>query len=98
MESGDFRGTSSMRSIMMFAILALAVAGVVPRLYANMNGTAASAAKVEPAAPEPAPANSRSMSIPRGDNGHFNVEAAIDGRRPDFLIGTGASVIARLEG
>jgi aspartyl protease family protein len=86
-----------MRSIMMFAILALVVAGVVPRLYANMNGTTAATARVEPAAPESAPANSRSMSIPRGDNGHFNVEAVIDGRRMDFLVDTGASVIALRE-
>jgi aspartyl protease family protein len=97
MEWGDFRGTASMRSIMMFAILALVVAGVVPRLYANMNGTTAAAARVEPAEPEPAAANSRSMSIPRGDNGHFNVEAVIDGRRMDFLVDTGASVIALRE-
>jgi aspartyl protease family protein len=98
MESGDFRGTVSMRSIVMFAILALVVAGVVPRLYANMNGTAASAAKAAPAEAEPTPANSRSMSISRGDDGHFNVEAVIDGRRMDFLVDTGASVIALREG
>jgi aspartyl protease family protein len=98
MESADFRGTASMRSIVMFAILALVIAGVVPRLYANMNGTAASAAKLAPAEAEPTPANSRSMSISRGDDGHFNVEAIIDGRRMDFLVDTGASVIALREG
>src|SRR4030088_1466771 len=92
MESGDFRGTASMRSIVMFAILALVIAGVVPRLYANMNGTAASAAKLAPAEAEPTPANSRSMSISRGDDGHFNVEAVGDGRRMDFLVDTGPSV------
>src|SRR4030088_3343352 len=98
MESGDFRGTASMRSIVMFAILALVIAGVVPRLYANMNGTAASAAKLAPAEAGPPAANSRSISISRGDDGHFNVEAIIDGRRMDFLVDTGASVIALREG
>src|SRR3981189_2127568 len=68
MESADFRGTASMRSIVMFAILALVIAGVVPRLYANMNGTAASPATLAPA------------------------------RRRDFLVDTGASVIALREG
>src|SRR3979490_2186934 len=98
MESGDFRGTVSMRSIVMFAILALVVAGVVPRLYADMNGTAASAAKAGPGEAEPTAVNSPSMSISRGDDGHFNVEAVIDGRRMDFLVDTGASVIALREG
>jgi aspartyl protease family protein len=84
-----------MRSIIAFAILALVIAGLVPRLYADMNATTAAAAKVEPAAAEPA--NSRSMTISRGDNGHFNVEAVIDGRRMEFLVDTGASVIALRE-
>src|SRR3981081_4716282 len=98
MESGAFRGTTSMRSIVMFAILALVIAGVVPRLYANMNGTAASAAKAVPAEAEATPANSRSMSISRGDDGHFNVEAGIDGRPMHSRVDTGASVIALREG
>ncbi len=87
-----------MRSIIVFAILALAIAGVVPRLYADMNGTTAAAAKVEPAAIETAAANSRSLSISRGDNGHFNVEAVIDGRRMELMVDTGASVIALRQG
>jgi aspartyl protease family protein len=87
-----------MRSIIVFAILALAIAGVVPRLYANMNSPTAAAAKVEPAAVETAAANSRSLSISRGDNGHFNVEAVIDGRRMELMVDTGASVIALRQG
>jgi aspartyl protease family protein len=80
-----------MRSIIAFAVLALVIAGLVPRLYADMKATTAAAAKVEPS-------NSRSMTLSRGDNGHFNVEAVIDGRRMEFLVDTGASVIALREG
>ena len=38
------------------------------------------------------------MTIASGDNGHFNVEGMVDGRRMDFLVDTGASVIALREG
>ena len=82
-----------MRSIILFAVVALVVAGVLPRLYldASPGGTATagapSAAPVESSAP-------RSIAIARGDNGHFNVQAMIDGRRMEFLVDTGASVIA----
>jgi len=89
-----------MRSVLVFAILALAAAGIVPRLYVGNGATAA-----VPAAPAAAAqnetassaANNRTMTIQRGSNGHFNVEAEVDGRRMDFLIDTGASVIALRE-
>ena len=38
------------------------------------------------------------LTISRGDNGQFNVEAVIDGRRMELLVDTGASVIALREG
>ncbi len=87
-----------MRSVIAFAVVALVVAGVVPRYYARMQHDAEAAAKAAPAGP-PAPttyANS-SMTIRRGDNGHYNVEGSIDGRHMDFLIDTGASYIALRE-
>jgi aspartyl protease family protein len=88
-----------MRSVMVFAILALVVAAVVPRYYMSMNGAnaAASAAPSEAAAPAAPSAGYRTMTIPRGANGHFNIEADVDGRRMEFLVDTGASVIALRE-
>jgi aspartyl protease family protein len=85
-----------MRSVIIFAVLALVVAGIVPRYY---NGVGGATAAAPAAAPEPAAsvANARSMTIPRGQNGHFSVEAEVDGRRMEFLIDTGASVIALRE-
>jgi aspartyl protease family protein len=46
----------------------------------------------------PAPAQQfagqNTLAVPRDRNGHFTVTAGIGGRRVDFLVDTGASVIA----
>jgi clan AA aspartic protease (TIGR02281 family) len=47
-------------------------------------------------APE-TPVNSRSLTIARDSHGHFTVEARVDGRRLEFMVDTGASVIALRE-
>jgi aspartyl protease family protein len=86
-----------MRNVIVFAILALAIAGVVPRFYNQGTGATAAAARVVAAVPDANAASSGSMTIARGENGHFNVEAVIDGRRMEFLVDTGASVIALRE-
>lgn len=39
----------------------------------------------------------RSVAIARDDRGHFQVGGRIDGRRVDFMVDTGASVIALTE-
>ena len=38
--------------------------------------------------------DSRSVTVPRDTRGHFEVDARVDGRRLNFMIDTGASVIA----
>jgi aspartyl protease family protein len=48
------------------------------------------AAPVEPSAQ----AGVRSISIPRDSRGHFQTEGRIDGQRIDFMVDTGASVVA----
>jgi aspartyl protease family protein len=40
------------------------------------------------------PAGGRSVSIPRDARGHFQTDARIDGQRIDFMVDTGASVVA----
>jgi aspartyl protease family protein len=52
-----------------------------------------------PASRAPAPrqetnSNSRSVTLQNDGRGHFQVEARVDGRRLDFLVDTGASLIA----
>src|SRR5580698_10793344 len=89
-----------MRNIMVFAGL-LVGAGVymaqtadkmtaaMPARATNASNIAASA-RVQAAAP----AGSRSLSIPRDARGHFETEGRIDGQRINFMVDTGASMIA----
>lgn len=90
-----------MRSIIVFAGLVLAAAGFV----GNHLGRDEQPAKAKPspsiasATVGNAPASSagRSVTIPRDARGHFQVGGRIDGRRVDFMVDTGASVIALTE-
>jgi aspartyl protease family protein len=88
-----------MRNLILFAILALVAAGIVPRFYGRATtGTSPTAESVQ--APETAVSavtTNRTMTI-ASENGHFRVDAEVDGRRLDFLVDTGASVIALREG
>jgi aspartyl protease family protein len=92
-----------MRSIIAFAIGALIIAGVLPRLYisgARMPTTASAttAAPAEPAAQAMAAYyGSRTVTIDADRRGHFQAQGSIDGRPMDFLVDTGASVIALRE-
>jgi len=92
-----------MRNLMIFAFLVIGLAAVAPRYFARTSmpdAPTANAAVPEPVASAPASRSSgyeRNMTIEPGSNGHFNVEAEVDGRRMDFMIDTGASVIALRE-
>jgi aspartyl protease family protein len=94
-----------MRNLIIFAVVALVAGGVAPRFFTRTNAPAALAANApaaEPAAPAPSAsvrssAYGREMTIEPGRNGHFSVEAEVDGRQIDFMIDTGASVIALRE-
>src|SRR6202044_128476 len=83
-----------MRSILVFAAFMLTLAVIAPRLISRHDAAATTAA-TEPSQPA---ANSRSVAIPRGQNGHFQTDGVVDGRRLGFLVDTGASVIALREG
>jgi aspartyl protease family protein len=83
-----------MRSLVVFAAIAIAAGMVVPR-YASHIGAAPGASAV----PAPIPADkvagyARSIVVPRDARGHFQVDARIDGQRLNFMVDTGASVIA----
>jgi aspartyl protease family protein len=92
-----------MRSVMTMAVMALAAAVIVPRYVQSHGGNGGNNAPTLMAAHPVTPssnssgANSRSVVIPPGRNGHFQVEGRIDGRRLDFMVDTGASVIALTE-
>ena len=89
-----------MRSVLMFAAVALVAAVIVPRYFTQLNAghaghpAPAMMAARPVAAPSPAPTNSRSVIVSRDGRGHFQLEARVDGRRMSFMVDTGASVIA----
>lgn len=88
-----------MRQILFFAIAALVLAGVMPRMMSSVGSTPAVETKAKPTEPQKPQQSSayRTVTV-RGDSrGHFQVEGSVDGRRLDFLVDTGASVVALRE-
>ena len=89
-----------MRSIVVFAGLALAAAILAPRYVAHMGAAPAPTPTPTALAAHPAAAaatagtNSRSVVVPRDGRGHFEVDARVNGRHIGFMVDTGASVIA----
>ena len=89
-----------MRFVITIAGLALAASVIVPKYATQMHAAApAPAASLMAARPAAAPVamDSRSVVIPPAANGHFQVEGRVDGRRLNFMVDTGASVIALTE-
>ena len=89
-----------MRQILFFAIAALVLAGIMPRVMGHVGSAPATEAQPAKRA-EPAPKqqtnNYRTVTV-RGDSrGHFQVEGSVDGRRLDFMVDTGASLVALRE-
>jgi len=85
-----------MRSIIVFAGLMLAFAGLVAHWMDKGTVSPKSSTPVVAAATTSPSVSSgrRSITIARDRRGHFAVEARVDGRRLDFMVDTGASVIA----
>jgi len=84
------------RSVVVFAALAITAGFLVPRYAARTAAPPAPAAlSAHPlAAVAASPANSRSVVVSRDARGHFQVDARVEGRRVNFMVDTGASVIA----
>jgi aspartyl protease family protein len=87
-----------MRSVLMLAVAAMVAAVVVPRYLTNF-GTArphptVMAAQPAAAPAAPTPVDSRSVVVSRNSQGHFQLDARVDGRRLTFMVDTGASMIA----
>lgn len=87
-----------MRSIIVFAGLTMAAAGLIGSWLDH--GTAAPPKQPESKAAVAAPAPSssgRTVSIGRDHRGHFQANGRVDGRSVSFMVDTGASVIALTE-
>jgi aspartyl protease family protein len=91
-------GCRVMRNIMIFAAVMAFLGTVMAQMADKMTATPAlaNAAASRRAASVEMPASNgyRTISIPRDARGHFQTEGRIDGQRIDFMVDTGASVIA----
>ena len=81
-----------MQHIVFFALVAFALAVFAPRYFTHAQDSGVVIAKATPETP-----NSRTISISKASNGHFVVDGMVDGRRLNFMVDTGASVIALRE-
>jgi aspartyl protease family protein len=82
-----------MRNIMIFAAFLVGLGTIMAQVADRMTATPA-LANTARKAPAPEMAQGRNLSIPRDARGHFQTEGRIDGQRIDFMVDTGASVIA----
>jgi aspartyl protease family protein len=88
-----------MRQIVIFAVAVLIAGGYFAR-YADraVVHPAAQVATAEPAyEPRQPAASGRSLTLDSDRQGHFKVEARVEGRFIDFLVDTGASVVVLRE-
>ncbi|MEA2930123.1 MAG: aspartyl protease family protein [Hyphomicrobiales bacterium] len=89
-----------MRSVLFFAIAALAIAGLMPKVMSSVGSAPApqsgQARNIAPPPPQPT-SNYRTVTVRSDARGHFQVEGAVDGRRLDFMVDTGASMVVLRE-
>ena len=87
-----------MRNIMIFAAvmisLGLSMAQTASRITPAPAAATTAQRTVAPTQTTVAQASSRSLSIPRDARGHFLTDGRINGQRIDFMVDTGASVVA----
>ena len=84
-----------MRNILIFAALMVGAGTYMAQTADKMTAAPALAKTTSgKASPDTAPTGIRSLSIPRDARGHFQTEGRIDGQRINFMVDTGASVIA----
>jgi aspartyl protease family protein len=88
-----------MRSVITFAAAALVAGMIVPRFAEQMRSQseppAPKALTAAPAAPQQHGASySDSVEVPRDAMGHFHAAGRVNGRSLQFMIDTGASLIA----
>jgi aspartyl protease family protein len=85
-----------MRNLMIFAAVLVALGCYMAQMADKWTPAPASAKAAPPKAQTAtvAEAGVRSLSIPRDARGHFQTDGRIDGQRIDFMVDTGASVVA----
>lgn len=83
-----------MRNLMIFAAVLVVLGCLMAQMADKLSPASANATPPKAQAVTVAQAGSRSVSIPRDARGHFQTDGRIDGQRVDFMIDTGASLVA----
>jgi aspartyl protease family protein len=84
-----------MRNLMIFAAVMVGLGTFMAQLADRLTPAPASAtAATVQVAVAAAPALARSLNIPTDRRGHFRTEGRIDGQRINFMVDTGASMVA----
>jgi aspartyl protease family protein len=85
-----------MRNIMIFAAVMICLGSFMAQMADRMTPALANTMAHHPAPETPAaPAGTgRTLSIPHDARGHFETEGRIEGQRINFMVDTGASVVA----
>jgi len=87
-----------MRNLMIFAAIMIALGSFMAQMADRMSPASASPGPANAAiAPEPAAqaeAGSHSLRLAPDSRGHFLTDARINGQRVNFMVDTGASVVA----
>ncbi|MGY3441025.1 MULTISPECIES: TIGR02281 family clan AA aspartic protease [unclassified Bradyrhizobium] len=84
-----------MRNLMIFAAILIGLGTFMAQMASKMSPAAATTTKqtISPAVTV-AQASARTLSIAPDPRGHFATDGRIDGQRIDFMVDTGASVVA----
>jgi aspartyl protease family protein len=84
-----------MRNLMIFAAILIGLGTFMAQMASKMSPAAATTARqtISPAVTV-AQASARTLSIAPDPRGHFATDGRIDGQRINFMVDTGASVVA----
>lgn len=87
-----------LRLMLIFASVVLILGGYAARWVENAVSPAPNVAAVQPVQPVDGPrqpvSSTRSLTVEADRRGHFKIEGRVDGRRLDFMVDTGASLVA----
>ncbi len=87
-----------MRNLMIFAAVLVGLGTYMAQMADKMSPAPATRASASAEssfhAQTVAQASGRSLNIPRDARGHFQADGRIDGQRINFMVDTGASVVA----
>ncbi|HEX2215600.1 MAG TPA: TIGR02281 family clan AA aspartic protease [Xanthobacteraceae bacterium] len=83
-----------MRNLILFAVAALLIAGTAGQFADRFGLEPGATVGTRSTAPGRSSAGANTLAVPGDRNGHFRVDAVVGGRSLEFVVDTGASIIA----